>query len=293
MKNKPVLWTALATPMDQAKNIHYADFEKLLRRQDEAGLGLLILGSTGEGFALEENEKREVLTFVKSLKLKSPLMVGVGGMKLKETLNWLDFCESVGVDAYLMVAPLYAKPGALGQRQWFEALMNRVSRPCMLYNVPSRAGVVLSREALKALEHHPRFWAIKEASGSLSEFEKYRMNTPHIEVYSGDDGMLPFFQPLGVAGLVSVVSNLWPTETLRYTERVLSGNVSDLFPLWSDAVNALFRVSNPVPLKVGLHALGHIEYPYLREPLTHEELASSAEILAVHQRVTDWGGNHV
>lgn len=286
--NDITLWTALVTPMDDKGNIDFAQFEKLVRRQEAAGNGLLVLGSTGEALNLDEGESRELLSFTCNLKPKTPIMVGVGGINQKATLEWLKFCETLPIDAYLMVTPLYAKPGPKGQLQWFKTLMDAVSKPVMLYNVPSRTGKPLDRTALKSLEDHPRFWAIKEASGSVSEFQAYTTNTPNKKVFSGEDGLIPQFAPIGCAGLVSVIANVWPKATAEYVRRCLGGKYAGLFPLFQDATDACFRVTNPIPAKVALKSLGVISSATLRPPLVEEELESDAELLAINDRINNW-----
>ncbi len=124
----------------------------MLKRQEEAGNGIVVLGSTGEGLALSLKEKKEIVNYTLKQSLQTPIMVGVGGFNLSETLNWLSWCEEQkNISSYLMPTPLYAKPGIKGQIAWFEALMNKVSKPCMLYNVPSRTGIKFNFEAASAL----------------------------------------------------------------------------------------------------------------------------------------------
>lgn len=58
------LWTALITPLKRDGSVHYSDLKVLIKRQEEAGNGILIIGSTGEGLALSEEEKMEIVNFV-------------------------------------------------------------------------------------------------------------------------------------------------------------------------------------------------------------------------------------
>ena len=135
------LWTAMVTPMNTDGSIDFNSLENLLRKQEKAGNGVLVLGSTGEGLNLNEEEKREVVTFTKELDLDIPMMVGVGGFDLPAQADFIHFCNEVEPDALLLVTPLYAKPGAEGQFEWFSELMGETEIPCTLYNVPSRTGV--------------------------------------------------------------------------------------------------------------------------------------------------------
>jgi len=122
MKEFP-LWTAIVTPMHADGSIDYKSFETLIRQQEEAGNGVLILGSTGEGLNLHEEEKRELVEFTHDLDLVVPLMVGIGGFNLSAQVDFIHFCNELKPDAFLLVTPLYAKPGAEGQFESFSELM--------------------------------------------------------------------------------------------------------------------------------------------------------------------------
>src|SRR5690554_8118264 len=102
MENYP-LWTAVVTPMNEDSNIDYDSFENVLRKQEEAGIGIVVLGSTGEGLNLNAEEKKKVVLFAKSLSLTVPLMAGVGGFLLDTQIEFIHFCDEVGVDALLLV----------------------------------------------------------------------------------------------------------------------------------------------------------------------------------------------
>lgn len=286
---KTALWTALITPMNQNAQIDYAALEKLVRAQEQAGNGLLVLGSTAEALNLDEDEKDQILSFVLSLKPQSPIMVGIGGINLKGTIETLKKYESInGIAAYLMVTPLYAKPGAKGQEHWFRTLLDASSRPCMLYNVPSRSGVSLSKDAVKNLVGHKNFWAIKEASGSVSEFKSYReASQDKIALFSGDDAMLPDFVPHKACGLVSVAANCWPLATALYTKLALEQTLAHA-QLWRDASSALFLAANPVPVKVLMHHKGNLQSPLLRAPLSHEDMVQTDMVLAADRNINEW-----
>lgn len=282
------LWTALITPMKEDGSIHFSDLEKLVHRQENAGNGILLIGSTGEGLALSDPEKHEVVEYVAGMKPSVPLMVGVGGFNLEVQKKWIEICNSMNVDAFLLVTPLYAKPGPRGQVHWFKSLMDTAEKPCMLYNIPSRAGTKMPVPVLKELESHPRLWAVKEASGSIDDYLAFRNAASAVPLYSGDDGMMPFFSAAGSGGLVSVAANVWPEATGLYVEKCLAGETESLFPVWSDAVDALFSASNPIPAKLLLKEKGVIEHAVLRPPLVTEELEDFSALKNADKEIENW-----
>lgn len=282
------LWTALVTPMHENGEIHEEDLAALIHRQSDAGNGVLLLGSTGEGLALGLEDKQKVIKIASSLNIDVPIMAGVGGFNLKEQFEWIEFCQEYEIDSFLLVTPLYAKPGQKGQVAWFKALLDAADAPCMLYNVPSRTGSDLHPLVLDELGDHPNFFAVKEASGSIDDYQKYRKRSHGQSFYSGDDGLTPFFAMAGCDGLVSVAANVWPEATRRYVDWCLAGRGPELLPLWQECTDALFKAPNPVPAKVLLKEKGEISSAALRPPLTDEEIEDTGFLTSADKRIEAW-----
>nr|WP_286263298.1 4-hydroxy-tetrahydrodipicolinate synthase [Thalassotalea atypica] len=282
------LWTALVTPFDQQGKVDFVSLGKIAHQQNSAGNAILLLGSTGEGLALIQEEQRTIVEYVCGLSLNVPIMVAVGGFQLIEQLQWIEQCNQLPVDAYLLGSPLYAKPGEEGQKLWFEALLDRAKFPCMLYNVPSRSGLSLSTSALASLQHHPKCWALKEASGDVAQFKEYQKACPDIALYSGEDALLPKLVEEGAKGLVSVAANVWPIQTRAYVQQCLTGETTGLFPVWKNAVDSLFAVSNPIPAKILMAKNNDIANATLRPPLTNKELSNHQSLEHADQQITHW-----
>ncbi len=281
------VWTAIITPMNLDGSVDYDSFATLLRAQATAGNAITILGSTGEALNLSEDERKQILDFAIELTLDVPLMVGVGGIHLDTQLEWIHYLNTLALSCYLLVVPLYAKPGVHGQYGWFKALMDAADKPCMLYNVPGRAAKNLEVETVKMLVGHPNFWAIKEASGSEEEFSKYAAAATNVQMMSGDDPMLPAFAKLGAKGVVSVAGNVWPEATHKIAQQCLDGTFRDP-QLWADATNALFCASNPIPVKALLHSLGKIKSPELRLPLSSRDMVSTETVKKADNQIKEW-----
>lgn len=281
------LWTALVTPFKKDLSVDYDSLRNLILEQQDAGNGLLILGSTGEALNIDLNTRKEIIKFVKKMDPDVPVMAGVGGHDLEETRKWVRWLETQDVDAYLMVVPIYAKPGIVGQTQWFRTLMDDVSKPVMLYNVPSRTGKSLELDAVKDLKDHDNFWGIKEASGSVEECKKYIKASGKGKVYCGDDGLMPEFSKAGVHGLVSVASNVWPKPTNLYVKQCLEDNLNEK-DMWKKACDSLFTASNPVPAKRIMKTQERIEHDIVRPPLSQMDLVDDRDLVDASKKVNQW-----
>ena len=288
---KTMVWTALITPMLENGRIDIDSLGELVQAQTKAGNGIVLFGSTGEGLALTLDEKKAILKNVLDMQSLPPIMVGVGGFHLSEQLSWLAFCETLNISAYLMVVPLYAKPGPVGQTAWFEALLNKVTKPCMLYNVPTRVGTVLHPQVLNNLKDNPYLWAVKEASGNIAAFKTYQTAAARLSIclYSGDDVLMPQLAKAGAKGLVSVASNIWPEAVRRYAEFCLSDHLdASMQALWKQASEACFCAPNPLPVKLLLTRQGKINSAYCRPPLSQNEQVNYALLKMADRAVNAW-----
>lgn len=279
------VWTALVTPFNDDGTIDFAALKQCVMRQNLAGNGILALGSTGESLALSHQERCDVLRCVVEHATDVPVMVGVGGFQLNTQIAWCQTANELGADAFLMVTPMYAKPGIQGQAQWFCQLMDAVTQPCMLYNVPTRAGTSLHAQSVQLLSDHPRFWAIKDSSGNPQVAAEYQAMHPKVTLYCGDDAMMPAYSQIGAQGCVSVASNLWPYMTNTYIQQCLDNQLgADNYQLWQQRCEALFITSNPIPIKAALKAQQFITSDYVRPPLSTADMPPLPLILQDNDR---------
>lgn len=290
--NNTRLWTALITPLNSDGSLNETDLVNLIHEQDHTGNGIVILGSTGEALNLAMDEKKRIIDIINKLILNVPVVVGVGGFDLETTIQWIEYLETKKVDGYLMVTPMYSKPGTEGQYRWFKTLMDHVSRPCMLYNVPGRTSIALNIESVRRLAEHPHFWAIKESSGAADMMQKYQQAVGLGRIYCGDDPCLADFVSCGAVGLVSVASNAWPRETNAYVELGLQHKLTmaDIH-LWKSASLALFRSSNPVPVKALMAKEGRINSRNVKLPLHCDDYNQLDELIEYSNQIRLWFEN--
>lgn len=285
------LWTALITPLDNNGEVHTDDLVGLVHEQEQAGNGLVILGSTGEGLNLSLKSKQRIIEIVSDCKPTVPVIAGVGGHDIEATLSWIEFLETQSIDGYLMVTPIYSKPGAVGQYEWFKTLLDSVTKPAMLYNVPGRTAVGLSVEAVGRLSSHTNFGAIKESSANCDNLRSY-IQAGKVPVYCGDDPMLSEYVSNGSCGLVSVASNAWPAETAAYVSLALDGTLTMMdINLWKHATMALFKASNPIPVKALMADQNRISTPTVKTPLSSSDYTHVSELVEFSKQIRVWYEN--
>lgn len=285
------LWTALVTPFTPGLKVDFDSLAKLLKEQCDAKNGLLILGSTGEALNLNLETRKSIVEFVISEKPTSPVMIGVGGHELQSQRAWIKWLETKNIHSYLMVTPIYSKPNDEGQYLWFKTLLDEVTKPVMLYNVPSRAGTWLSLNAVSKLKNHKNFWGIKEAGGDVAKMSEYLKVSGAGTIFCGDDGLMPEFSNAGASGLISVASNTWPAETNLYVKKCLD-KTFDAKELWTKSANSLFCCSNPIPAKALLCNEGRIKHSTMMPPLYEGDLRDLDLLRNSSEQVRTWYKNN-
>ncbi len=276
--------TAIVTPLNQ-NGIDYAAFEKLIEWQIAEGIdAIVVAGTTGEGSTLTDEEHKAAIKFcVETVAGRVPVIAGTGSNDIAYAISLTEYACKVGADAMLLVTPYYNKATQNGLIKSFTAVADASTKPCILYNVPSRTGCNLKPETCAALAKHPNIVAIKEASGDISQVAAIsRLCGDSLDIYSGNDDQIVPVMSLGGKGVISVLSNLLPRETSQMCHAYLDGDCKtalDMQLKYLPLIDSLFCEVNPIPVKAAMAALGYCDN-YLRLPLTAMEETNEQRLLA-------------
>ncbi len=277
--------TALITPLTE-NGIDYENFGRLIDWQIEQGINALVIcGTTGEGSTLSDEEHRDALEFAaKRANGRTVMIAGTGSNDTAYAIDLTKFACKIGYDGMLLVTPYYNKATQNGLIKTFTAIADESTKPCILYNVPSRTGVNIEPATYGVLADHPMITGIKEANGNLSKIvETMSIIGDKLDLYSGNDDQIVPLLALGGSGVISVLSNVFPKETVEMCNKAFSGDFKGAAKMQYDylpLINALFSEVNPIPVKAAMAAMGYGEN-YLRLPLTPMEDAHKEKLLGI------------
>ena len=277
--------TAIITPLTK-DGIDFPKFERLINWQIDEGVdAIVVAGTTGEASTLTDEEHREAIRFcVEVTRGRVPVIAGTGSNDTAYAIELTRYACEAGADAVLIVTPYYNKATQNGLIATFTAIADASTKPCILYNVPSRTGCNILPKTAARLAEHPNIVGIKEASGNISQIaELAALVGDKLDIYSGNDDQIVPILALGGKGVISVLSNVMPRKTHDMCSLFFEGKIAesrklqlDLLPL----VNALFCEVNPIPVKAACAAMGFCEND-LRLPLTTMEEANEKNLLAI------------
>lgn len=274
--------TAIVTPLNE-NGVDYEQFGRLIEWQIASGIDAIVaVGTTGEGSTLTDEEHKKVMKYcVDKVNGRVPVIAGTGSNDIDYAISLTKYACEIGADAMLLVTPYYNKATQKGLIASFTAIADASTKPCILYNVPSRTGCNILPETAKVLAKHPNIVAIKEASGNISQIAKLaQLVGDEMDIYSGNDDQIVPVLSLGGKGVISVLSNIMPKETSQMCKMFFNGDVKgscDLQLKLLPLINQLFCEVNPIPVKAAVSKMGFCDN-YLRLPLTSME-EKNAEIL--------------
>lgn len=258
------VYTALITPFTEYNTVDYAALERLVEYQIESGIdGLVPCGTTGESPTLSHEEHDRVIAqSIKFAKGRVPVIAGTGSNATSEAIRLSQHAQDAGVDAVLLVNPYYNKPTQKGLYLHFKAIAESVSVPCILYNIKGRTGVNLETETLIRLASEcSNIVAVKEASGDISQIEDViKRSSDEFSVLSGDDNLSLDVIRRGGDGVISVASNLFPSQMERLIHSALDGDSEEAERLnewFAPFFKVCFIETNPIPIKVAMAHVGH------------------------------------
>lgn len=254
--------TALVTPFLDG-NVNYPMAEQLLQRQIEAGVRAVVLaGTTGESPTLTDEEKRTLFKRCKAFAGDAcTVIAGTGSNSTAHAVELSKAAEDAGADALLVVSPYYNKATSEGLVAHYLAIAESVSIPIIVYNVPGRTGVDIPVAVYRQLAGIPNIAGVKEAATDITKIARIRsVCPPDFTVWSGNDDQTVPVMALGGQGVISVLSNICPVETLAMTHAALDGDFDtaaalqlELLPL----IDLLFCEVNPIPVKAAMACIGY------------------------------------
>lgn len=268
-----MLLTALITPFLEDTSVDFASLEKLLDLQFNSRIdGLILLGTTGESATLTQTEMEQIVEFTLDFKAKSnsskKVFVGVSDNATSRVLEKIQMFESLAIDGFLVATPFYNKPTQEGLIEHFLQISKATKKDLILYNIPGRTAVNFEpKNILKLLQQTSNIKYIKESSGNLAQIIDLigilLQNNLDTQVLAGDDDLVLPILAIGGSGLVSVLSNLYPTETADLLINKDLGSFYKLLP----TIRKLFETTNPIAVKRLLYQQNLISSSQVRLPL--------------------------
>jgi dihydrodipicolinate synthase/N-acetylneuraminate lyase len=250
------VWCPAVTFFDpQTGAIDYDSQKKYFKYLSTSGLaGLVVLGSNAEGFLLTREERKSLIVAAReAVGPDYPLICGVSGYSVVQTLEYIDDAVKAGANFGLLLPAAYYG-GATSKevvKGFYDEVAQKSELPIVIYNFPGICnGVDLSSEQIAEItKANPgKIVGVKLTCGSVAKITRLTAElTPDVfTTFGGQSDFLIGGMAVGSQGCVAAFSNVFPKATSEVYRLYNAGKVEEALKLHRIAALA------ESPIKAGI-----------------------------------------
>ena len=221
---------AVITPITAEGKFNEKAMRKLVNYLIDGGVhGLFIVGTTGEFYGLDPEEKREIFQVVmEETKGRVPVYGGTNGITTRESIALTRIAEECKLDAVSVLTPMFISPSQDQLITHYQAIAGSTSLPVLLYNNPPKTGVNIAPATVAKLAETPNIVSIKDSSGDLTttaEYIRLTRGREDFNVLVGRDTLIYGALCYGAAGSIAACANVAPRLCADIYDKYVAGDV--------------------------------------------------------------------
>jgi 4-hydroxy-tetrahydrodipicolinate synthase len=175
---------------------------------------LLTTGSTGEFYAMNDEENKRVCRIVvEAANREIPVMVGTARGGTKATIEMSQYAQSVGADGVMIVPPYYHLVTREGLYRHYQKVAASIDIGIMIYNNSITSKIYVDPQMLARLSKIPNIIACKENVWNIMAFyaAAKAVDAEDMVMICGVGHMMYKFEaPYGAVGYVTELANFVP-----------------------------------------------------------------------------------
>lgn len=219
---------AVTTKFNDDLSLDFKLIEKNTEAQIDAGVhGIILAGSLGEVSTLEQDEKNELLVFVKEVSDgRCPVVMNIAESSTKNAVKAAQLAEKHGADGLMVLPPMRYKSTDHETMVYFETIANSTSLPIMIYNNPVDYKIEVTIEMFERLLKLQNVKAVKESTRDVSNVTRLRNAFgDDLSILCGVDTLALESLLLGADGWVAGLVCAFPKETVAIYNAALNGDL--------------------------------------------------------------------
>ncbi len=245
----------IITPFRSDGSIDYGVLAMMSARLVDNGVhGLFPLGTTGEFYAVNDEEFVKILTTVREAVAGKTtckghpiqLFAGCNHITTRGVIHLIRLVEQVGgYDAVSVLTPMFISQTQEELYLYYKTIADSTDMPVILYNNKPKTNVTIAPATAARLARDCRnIVAIKDSTGDMTNAEEYLRLTAdqrdHFKVLMGRDTMIFAALMYGASGAIASCANVAPRIT------------ADIYDKWEDgdyagALQAQYKLA---PLRI-------------------------------------------
>lgn len=222
---------ALVTPVDKQENVNKDAVRKLVNFTIKGGVhGLFAVSSTGEAYALNYDQKKEMIeTVIEENNGRVPVYAGTGVTTTSESVKLAKMAEAAGADVLSVLTPVFISPSEDELYEHYVTIANATKLPILLYSNPGRTNIKLSVKLVERLSHIDNIVGMKDSSGDITLAGEYirttRNASKEFAVIAGKDEVILATLLYGGAGAIASAANIAPALAVSIYDNYIKGDL--------------------------------------------------------------------
>ncbi len=221
---------ALITPLNEdGLTVNEKSTRELIEFQLSQGAdGFYVLGSTGEGLVLSEEERMRMLEIcVSQVAGRKPVICHVASMNFDEAVRLAKHCEKAGADAVSAIPPIFFHYTNDDIYNYYKTLATSTSLPFVMYN-HSAANGGLSAEQVAKMFEIDNITGVKWTVNNYFELMRLKdMTKGEMNIINGPDEMLVCGLMAGADAGIGTTYNVMLPDYLAIYKAVSEGRLED------------------------------------------------------------------
>jgi 4-hydroxy-tetrahydrodipicolinate synthase len=245
------------TPFDQNGGFDEKSCRTLIDQFIREGVnGIIVAGSTGEWFALDNKERIRLFEIAANqVGGRVKLLGGTCAIRTRDAVELTTAAKNLGLDGVLLLPPPYVNPTEAEVLKFFEQVSG-VGLPIMMYNNPPRTQVNINAALGEKLCTFDSIVALKDSVKDLHQLsETITSLGDRLAIFCGIETYALSCLQRGADGIVAMAPNIIGATAVGLYNHALSGN-------WREAVEVEAIIDR---LYREFYAPGHSAYVIIKE----------------------------
>lgn len=215
----------IITPFNEDGSVNYETLAMMSRHLVSHGVhGLFPLGTTGEFYAINDDEFVRIMTTVrdavKGMKTRKgkpiQLFAGCSHITTRGVIHLIKLVEQVGgYDAVSVLTPMFVSQTQDELFTYYKTIADSTDMPVILYNNKPKTNVTIEPATVRRLAQAcPNICAVKDSTGDMTNSEEYLRLTAdmrdHFNVLLGRDTLIFAGLMYGASGAIASCANVAP-----------------------------------------------------------------------------------
>lgn len=207
----------LITPFNDTCDVEEESVRRLIAYVETYSTALMPTLSSGEGWALNEAQWRDMVVYTKRYSHNKPVLAGILLSTTEEVIKRAMFARELRVDAIVITTP-FAKNITQDQIfNHFELIKRETGdMPVFIYNEEAISGNAIALETMRRIVDLGNIIGIKEAGDSIEYTRELIKANFGVPIFQGWEHLC--YESKGVDGYILPLSNLEPKLCLEMLE---------------------------------------------------------------------------